>query len=340
MEHEQSAVLFCQTAKPDAQAIADRLEVLYVNHYDRFVMMRPDGAIYIPKVGDRTMVLAKSNLVKHAKCEYAVSVFAGKEGSKFVCFDVDQGGKERARQVVNALEQLGVPGEMIHVSFSGGKGYHVEVFFSTAVRTKHLLRLYKQVMHMICAASHEVEFRPLNKMAIKLPLSCHHRTGNRCWFVDRSSFEQIKSTDYLFRIEQMQADAFLEVAKRIPAETELPSKVRRSISDADTDVTQFDVGRIFAPLSEPGTRHQRMVRIAVYLRHHGADVTACTEALISWYEQQSDEFIKSSEQEVMREIRGVVKPLWGVCDTGDGGEADERPRLFNRHAHSAEGRKD
>ena len=91
---------------PDPQAIADRLEELYVNHYDRFVMMRPDGAVYVPKIGKRTMVLAKSNLRRHVQCEYAVSVYAGKEGGKFVCFDVDQGGVERAKQVGGALEEL------------------------------------------------------------------------------------------------------------------------------------------------------------------------------------------------------------------------------------------
>ena len=160
---------------------------------------------------------------------------------------------------------------------------------------------------MTGATSNEVEFRPLRNMAIKLPLSRHHRTGNRCWFLDRDTFEPIQSEAYVFDIEQMDAEALLEIIDRIPPKAQLPLEIRQSINASDTDVAQFDVNDLFSSLTEPGTRHKRMVRMAVFIRHYGVDERACRETLTSWYRAQSDCFINSSEKVILGEIRRIVR---------------------------------
>lgn len=63
-----------------------------------------------------------------------------------MCFDVDNGERETVFRILNELEAMGIPRHMIHVSYSGGKGYHVELFCKEIVSTDQWQRLY---MHVI-----------------------------------------------------------------------------------------------------------------------------------------------------------------------------------------------
>lgn len=73
-------------------------------------------------------------------------MFAGKWGSRFMCFDVDNGERETVFRILNKLEATGIPRHMIHVSYSGGKGYHVELFCKEIVCTDQWHRLYMYVI--------------------------------------------------------------------------------------------------------------------------------------------------------------------------------------------------
>ena len=46
-----------------------------------------------------------------------------------MCFDVDVSDPVVVRSIIEGVEHLGVRHDDIHVSRSGFKGYHVELFF-------------------------------------------------------------------------------------------------------------------------------------------------------------------------------------------------------------------
>ena len=101
---------------------------------------------------------------------------------------------------------MGLPRDKIYVSFSGRKGYHVEVFFDRIVDGNTLFNLYCHVIRNGGLDPDKVEFRPTPSMAIKLPLSVHGSTGNICWFVDRETFNFIEDEEYILSIEQVRVD--------------------------------------------------------------------------------------------------------------------------------------
>lgn len=98
---------------------------------------------------------------------------------------------------------MGIPTRKIYGSFSGSKGYHVELFFGDTIKTDILFNLYRYIIEECCLDQKKVEFRPTDKAAIKLPLSVHPRTGKVCWFIEISSMEESCEPDYLLSIEPL-----------------------------------------------------------------------------------------------------------------------------------------
>lgn len=285
----------------DVRIIA-KLNELYVSTKERFVMMRPGGTIIIPKIGTRNMRLADSNLKKHLEHEYAVSVFGGEFGSKFFCLDVDKGGISIVQSIVTALMGVGFKRNVIHVSTSGGKGFHVEIFFASPVPYASLQRLYKHVLTVVSATDDMVELRPTHKQAIKLPLSVHPRTGNICWFWDVTRNKPIENQEYVLWIVPMRTSGLESILAKLSGGAET-SDIRVS---GTGEWQPVELQGLFEP-AEEGTRHARMVRLATALRYHCADAENCRELLLQWHEAQGDGYCKSSYTEVLRDINQIVR---------------------------------
>ncbi|WP_418230877.1 TOTE conflict system archaeo-eukaryotic primase domain-containing protein [Butyricicoccus sp.] len=174
--------------KVTLDALTRKMSELYVSYRKQYVLSKPDGSIFIPKrKGDVPCVLTDRVLFNHLCQKYAIAVFAGPRTSKFLCFDVDDGSADTVQAIIGCLTKFGFPKERIYVSFSGGKGYHVEMFFNRLVYTNRLYALYSTVISQSHLDPRKVEFRPLPGNAIKLPLSIHGKTGNVCWFVDQKT---------------------------------------------------------------------------------------------------------------------------------------------------------
>lgn len=165
--------------------IADALANLYVSYRQRFNIIKPGGLIFLPKKQGNPLALRNGHLMNHVRRRYAIAVFAGERSSKFLCFDVDTQDAQLVQNLLRELEKLGIPRDMLHVSTSGGKGYHVDLFFDELMYTKDLKTLY---LHLVSRVNMEhVEFRPTHRQSIKLPLSAHGKTGAMCWYLDRDT---------------------------------------------------------------------------------------------------------------------------------------------------------
>lgn len=243
----------------------------------------------IPKrKGEDYCPLTDGVLRNHLEHKYAVAVFAGERSSRFLCFDVDDGREETVGEVIGALMEMGFPRCGIHVSLSGGKGYHIEVFFNKLVRTEKLKRIYQRVLDLTELTARQVEFRPTNSNAIKLPLSVHARTGNICWFVDRDTLAPIERYDYPLEIEQVPAELVDEIVPNEACEAE----------------AQAGKGQ---DLVREGTRHNQMRSIAVYMRQTGQTREAIQNALLAWYERQDKSLIRSDRETVLRDIEELLE---------------------------------
>lgn len=179
---------------------------LYITYRKRYVLCTKEGCIITPKMKDGTYSTLTDGVLKnHLQQYYAVAILAGKYSSRFLCFDVDDGQPDTVHMVIDALVEMGFSRKLIYVSFSGGKGYHVELFFDRLVRTNKLKDIYARVIEMTGCNPRKLEFRSTHGSAIKQPLSVHPRTGKVCWFVEQDTLRPIERHDYLFEIKQIPA---------------------------------------------------------------------------------------------------------------------------------------
>ena len=304
--------------------IADRLADLYVSYRQRFVMMI-NGSIFIPKKKDSSPIpLSNSTICKHLNKMLAIGVFAGEYSSKFICFDVDDGNEDTVRKIIACAKDFGVPEDYVYVSSSGGKGYHVEIFFDRLVYTEKLRIFYDWVILRGKLDPVKVEFRPTKNQAIKLPLSRHVRTGHTCWFVNRDTFEPYTYDSYICSIQQFSADTFnglvdhCGLRKSFSGGDEIdlgamdPNRPKtRELTSAEKDL--LNGASSYPDITEPGQRHFLMRSIAIHNRRAGMTIEESTEALIHWWENQDKSLTSTPDSEAIDDVHSLV--AWTFSDS-------------------------
>lgn len=197
--------------------VVNRLCDLYISYRGRYVMMLPQaGKIFMPKTSSGPAKLTNRAVCQHVNRQIAIGVFAGAHASKFICFDVDLPDPSEVRRLMDAMVFYGVPRDLIYVSTSGGKGYHVELFFDGLVYTDRLRTFFDCVVLKAESNPLKVEFRPTNGLSIKLPLSVHCKTRRVCWYLDRDTLQPIEDPAYVLQIQQMAVADFEKVLEILP----------------------------------------------------------------------------------------------------------------------------
>ena len=266
---------------------------LYCHFRGRWLIM---GKEITNQIKDR---YNEGNVMSHLRGEYSFGVYAGPYSTKFLTVDVDIDDPAVVRKVIDTIEEMGIPRDMIYVSFSGRKGYHVEIFFRDYVYNNVAMKFYWAMIDRAGLDPKKVEFRPTDGQAIKLPLGIHQKTGNRCWFVDRETLEPIESFDPLFSIEKVDQEYFNELVRRITKEYvseayEEISKQKETGARKKTKVCydSLTVTRI-------GTRHNLQAKVAARARMDGLDYDEIVKAQMDWYAAQDKSKIASTYDEVM-----------------------------------------
>lgn len=300
----------------------DRISDLYISFRQRYVVMKQGFNPYCPKNADGSYrKLDNKAMCLHMMGKHAISVFAGPCSSKFICFDVDDGSKESVHMIIDKAEEIGVPRKLVYVSTSGGKGYHVEIFFDGFVYTYMLAAFYKKICKECGFDEKKIEFRPTKGQAIKLPLSKHYKTDNTCWYLDRDTFEPIKDREYLFEIQQMNADAFVKIAEGKCQNGTVTNKITTTFGKyesrvidemGDPNESKIQVLSDGWPmLTCGGMRYKTMLAIAIYERYHGADKEDLRNRFDEWISVQAKEYITDDQRRIDYDIRKIVEWVFG-----------------------------
>lgn len=286
--------------------------------------MMINGTIFIPKDKHGPLKLTNATICKHLNKRFSIGVFAGEFSSKFVCFDIDDGNTETVAKVVSLICRFGIPADFVYVSSSGGKGYHVEVFFDSLVYTEKLRIFYDWVTITGKLDQSKVEFRPTKNQAIKLPLSRHAKTGNICWYLDRETLEPIEREGYICEIRQFSAADFNSLVektgRRHPVSggsdedfAELVNPDRPKIRDlTEQERAVFDGSCPYPDIVQPGQRHHLTRTIAIRNRSIGMSLEESTEALLKWWSVQDRSITTTSDEEAISDIHDLV--AWTFSD--------------------------
>lgn len=297
---------------PGQTAFADAVLALYSPDMSRF-NKASNGNIYMAKNADKTnpLRLNRGYLFQHLSGNYAVCVFGQENGSKFTCFDADAGGWPLAAKALNALTDIGIPRKDLHISTSGGKGYHIEIFYDTIIPYNIQQRIYAELLHRTEADTRQIELRPTYTQSIKLPLSRHHKTGNICWFLNRDTGEELHDYAYLQSVRPISADLIHRIAADLP---EIQPEVREQIYDHAYSVP-VDLGAL-PRIEEPGTRHHLVMRIAISLYNQHISFDDAYEVLFNWYEEQAEQISTTPYSEGLRDLEDSLRWVYAHYTPG------------------------
>jgi hypothetical protein len=283
--------------------------------------------------GKKVKALMDWQFEKHIQGEFTVGTFGGKVMTKFMSFDVDFHDPQKAKWITyklsDALKELGIKNH--YISYSGNKGYHVDLFFDDLIQIEHAEKFYNLVVNKSDVLQHsdtgnKVEFRPSDKMGIKLPLGIHQLSGNYCGFClvedGLKVMDKDESEEYLFTIKKMKSEIIQDIIgienkevydKKTYVKTEdaISSHVPLANYEQSEDYSiDLAIDLLQNGLKFQGSRHKSTLLIGMYLKYSGLDFEECKSELYTWMEWQNPSTYTTKLDDCHNDIDQVVKDIY------------------------------
>jgi len=240
-------------------------------------------------------------MMNHLRGDFTLATFASPKATKFISVDVDEGDPAVVHRVVDTMVEMGIPRDRVYVSFSGKKGYHVDIFIRDFLLNKYARMFYVLMIDRSALDPRKVEFRPTSGQAIKVPLGIHQATGRRCWYVDRDTLLPIEDLKYPLTMEMVDQQTVQDIVAKLGKEymARLYAEYEAQVEEIKKDEKEK---RVFVSsdldVKAPGTRHQLQVKVAIKARREGASRTGVYFAQMDWYQRQNKLLIRSSAADV------------------------------------------
>lgn len=283
---------------------------------------------------NKVLKMNDSLIKNHLNGKGAYGVFSANDFTKFLTFDVDvKGDLQRAKwitiKLVESLKEVGVKDKDIHISFSGNKGYHVDLYFNKPIKNDIAFEFYEMILNYSDCTSKEIEFRPhMLKYGVKLPLGIHQATGKRCWYVDYYNyFKPIKSFDHILTIKQMDVDIIYAITERekdiydeqeiidieenrniIESKITALSSYRQNVDEKETIESVEKL--VHEGLQIVSTRHKTSFKIAKYFRYQGYDQEESLDMLNEWIRQQDEMKYSTPLEDCYKDNELIVKYIY------------------------------
>jgi len=322
--------------KKDLKSIVRRINELFITERKKYIIQNEDGTYRWLTASKKSKVSMLHDFLieTHLKQEKTYGIFSGSMITKFVTFDVDIPSHEIVHSIYNILNNVGVESKFIHTSWSGSKGYHIDIYFSKPIASLYIKKLYDYVIFELQKRDPEikvkevVELRPSPTQGLKLPLSINRKNKdpliNTCWYVDTNHYMQfIQSLDYILEIEQIDSDAILDIIKKLPItksyykpSNSTPKNGKKKDMYVDNETSHIDLSINSLKLLDEngltslGTRNESLCKLAIYYKELRLSKKQCEDRLIQWMDKQDAQFYKTSLHICYKEIKRIAHGVY------------------------------
>lgn len=255
--------------------IIQKMNDLFISYRQSFISQKVDGGY--TRVSHYPM--NDGTLRKHLNGDETVGIFSGAYTTKFITFDVDtkENAEIDARHLINVLvDEFNFNRNDIYVSYSGKKGFHVDIYFNKHISNKIIKNFYLDVIKRAEFSTDQVELRPTSGQGLKLPLGKHKVTENMCWYLNTYTFKPIEDVNYILDIEPIPPDvieneyANLEPIiledKEVKEFHDLTSTINISTEEIEDCMGNINFVLENNHLRFPNTRNNMTLILAMYLR--------------------------------------------------------------------------
>lgn len=313
--------------------VLNKFKELFITVRYKYIKQNNDGNGYrtFNKYLNKNHIRLNDGFLKsHLMRENTYGIFCNRNSTRFITFDVDVPDNSEAKKVVLALYEslndLGIPSDKIYTSWSGTKGYHVDIYFSNEIPYKSIEKLYnvavKKTLNLLDGTIEgQIEKRPSPTQGLKLPLSINFKNKNQndniCWYVDvQNNFTHIRSLEFILTIETIEAQVIEDLINDIPETDQSLSKgklleknsVSVDISNFDLSTENLDTLRKLYDegLKKSGTRNASLCKLAIYFNTLKVKRSECNQLLKIWMDNQNSDFYKTPRSICYQEIERIV----------------------------------
>jgi len=317
--------------------IAQKIGKLYVTYRKKFIEQYHNTEKDIITYRENKFALNDSTILKHLTQEKTIGIFSGNIITSFMCFDVDIKDEKLCEwavyKIVEALQDFGIAGDYIHISLSGSKGYHIEIFFDEPVYNSDIHKLYLMILNeteLLSIDYGEVELRPCitktgKTLGVKLPLGVNLKTNNTCWFCDYGkSLKPIKDYNYVLSIEPMPKQILLDILEKeadilvtpeqqyaIEEITDKHKPLPEYKNNIDEKFTIEQIENIITNgLTITGSRHNALFNIIKYYKHLGLSKDDNKDFIIQWMEQQDKTTYTTKWNAIVLDIDELIEYVY------------------------------
>ncbi|WP_156289885.1 helix-turn-helix domain-containing protein [Oceanobacillus salinisoli] len=323
----------------DISAFAKKMKHLFITERKKYIIQIEDGS-YTWK--DKNFIDEMLDL--HLERKRTYGIFCGEELTKFISFDVDIPSKEVVQSIYLVLNQIGISSEFIHTSWSGSKGYHVDVYFSDTLGYPKMVKLYDYVASKLLQKypdleEKKIECRPSPTQGLKLPLGVNRNNknvnSNICWYVNiHDDFKPIETLDYILDIKPIDVNQIRSIIKRLPTIKSKSSSENNPVAKKDisknakhnrqvrTSDTLNSLENLFKNgLRSKGTRHKSLIKLAIWLNTRNHRRESCEGILRDWMKNQKKEYYDTPLEICFKEISRIVEGVYSKNIVLGGGKS-------------------
>jgi hypothetical protein len=313
------------------ELIIKKINELYIMTRYKYLSLSKKGmySTFNKEKNENVKPLQDYMISNHLQGKNTYGVFPSRDKTKFLCFDVDVTDENNAKwvtyKIYYSLIDFGIDSSKIYISFSGNKGYHIEVFFNSPIENaiaKEIFDYILKISELEFFDMGKVEFRPSNSNGVKLPLGKNFRnkSNKRCWFVDfEKGLKPIRTYEYLLQIKTIEIKEIYSLIERMRdnsndidvnliQKNDFHEKPKNQVNPDNLNKNLYlnTLNILENGLKHKGTRHDAIFDLARYYKNEGCNVEECIESINRWFNQQDKSKYSTTFKECLRDIKETV----------------------------------
>jgi len=226
----------------------------------------------------RTYKLNDGDIKKHlnGKCTIGIYFMKEPDASKLIGLDLDIMDTDLLERIFTALFTYGIERKNILMSFSGNKGYHIDIFLDGLLDKGIIRKFYEILLHDLSVDDHTLELRGGDGRGYKLPFGYSNKTGNYCYPCNEhgTPIGNMESINGIEKLDiQVIANA-IELNEILPRINESEAKKKEELRNGIRPLGSYDGGREIEAIERmlqegihhKGNRHNAVLKVAMYCK--------------------------------------------------------------------------
>jgi hypothetical protein len=299
--------------------IIELINDYYITVRYRFIEYMNGSCYTVKKSDTRSWGLCDNDIKQHLQGSKAIGIYFPANFSKFIGLDIDCLDISILNETYKTIINYGIPKNCIMMSYSGNKGYHLDIFIDKVVDKAIITKFYEVLLGDMDISKDVIELRGGGDQGYKIPFGFHYKTGNYCYPCDEHGQEiEIGDLKSLKKLEAQIIGDIVEInySNNIDANLVMEFEELNSTIEMLPIYHKTNGNRIkkvetllSEGVQEVGSRHNSILLLASYYKDiKNYCISETMDHIQSWINDTWNQSIV--DQEVHNNIKATVKNIY------------------------------